>query len=76
MHYDAEPERREAFVRMAATGELRPGYAAEDSVALHFEGHELARVVASREGRSAFRVDADGEHALDVRYLGARAVAA
>ena len=55
---------------------MRPGYAAEDSCALHFEGADLARVVSSREGKRAFRVDADGEHELDVDYLGAAAMMA
>ena len=35
---------------MLAEG-MRPGYAAEDGAALHFEGERLARVVASRAGR-------------------------
>ena len=65
VHYDAEPERREQFVRMMGEG-MSPGYAAEDSCALHFEGQELARAISSRAGKRAFRVDADGEHELDV----------
>jgi peptidase E len=69
VHYDAEPERREWYVRSIGAG-MRPGYAAEDSCALHFEGADLARAVASKPGRRAFRVDADGEHELDVAYLG------
>lgn len=75
VHYDAEPERREEYVRSIADGMLG-GYAAEDSCALHFEGADLARVVASREGKRAFRVDADGEHELDVDYLGVAVMAA
>jgi dipeptidase E len=35
-----------------------PGYAAENGTALHFVGGELARVVASRDGARAFRVEA------------------
>lgn len=74
VHYDAEPERREEYVRGVADGSMRPGYAAEDSCALHFEGAELAHVVCSREGKRAFRVDADGEHELEARYLGESAL--
>ncbi len=75
VHYDAEPERREQYVHMMGEG-MTPGYAAEDSCALHFEGQELARAISSREGKRAFRVDADGEHELDVSYLGAEMIAA
>ncbi len=76
VHYDAEPERREEYVRSVAEGAMVPGYAAQDSAALHFQGADLARVVASREGKRAFRVDADGEHELDVEYLGDRVMMA
>jgi len=54
---------------------MRPGYAADDSVALHFVGTELARVVASRPGRRGWRLDVAGgevvEEPLDTVELGA-----
>jgi peptidase E len=71
VHYDGEPSRGEAY-RAAVRAGMRPGYAADDGVALHFEGRELAHAVASRPGRRAFRVTADGEVPLAVRYLGER----
>jgi peptidase E len=74
VHYDAEPERREEYLRHVGDG-MRPGYAAQDSCALHFEGAELARAVSSKPGKRAFRVDADGEHELDVTFLGAPVMA-
>ena len=49
-HYDGEPERRPAYRRLVATGEISPGYAADDGAALHFVGTTLARVVTSRPG--------------------------
>jgi dipeptidase E len=70
VHYDGEAQRGIAFRRMIAAGEMREGYAAEDGAALHFEGRELLRAVASRPEARAFRVSADGEHALGVEYLG------
>lgn len=76
VHYDAEPERRQAYVRAVTARGMAPGYAAEDSAALHFEGADLARVVTSREGKRAFRVDADGEHELEAHSLGAAMMAA
>jgi peptidase E len=69
VHYDAEPERRVEYLRHVGDG-MRAGYAVEDSCALHFEGTELLRAVSSRAGKRAFRVDPDGEHELDVAYLG------
>jgi peptidase E len=75
VHYDGEAERGEVYRRMVADGRLREGYAAEDGAALHFEGRELLRVVSSRVKARAFRVSADGEHPLDVQYLGEPATA-
>ena len=50
----------------SATG-CAPGYAAEDGAALHFEGDDAGprRLLARGQAR-AFRVDADGEHELEV----------
>ena len=61
VHYDKEPARRPAYHAAVADG-MCGGYAAEDGAALHFVGEELARVVSSRAGARAYRVDAvDGE---------------
>jgi dipeptidase E len=74
VHYDAEPERREQYRRLVAEG-MRPGFAAEDGVGLHFRGTRLQRAVSSRPGARAYRVEpgADGvacETPLQVDYLG------
>jgi hypothetical protein len=37
---------------------MTPGYAADDGAALHFVGSELDRVVSSRPGARAYRVEA------------------
>src|SRR3954452_22127838 len=75
VHYDAEPVRREAFRRFVDEG-MTPGYAAEDGVALHFAGSELAHVVASRAGRRAYRVAPGAETPLEARPLGEPALVA
>jgi hypothetical protein len=53
---------------------MRPGYAAEDGVALHFRRTRLERVVSSRPDGCAYRVEpaADGvlETPLETVYLG------
>ncbi len=55
VHYNAEPARREEYHRFVGDG-MRPGYAAEDGVALHFRSTRLAGVVSSRPDGRAFRV--------------------
>ena len=66
VHYDGEPARREAYRAAVASGDVVPGYAADDGVALHFIGTELARVVASRRDRAADRVEAVEGQAMEV----------
>jgi peptidase E len=66
-----DDKRRDAFARAVADGTVGPGYGAEDGAALHFAGTELAEVVSSRPKARAFQVDAEGEHPLRARYLGA-----
>ncbi len=77
VHYDAEPERRAEYHRFVADG-MRPGFAAEDGVALHFRGTSLERVVSSRPDGSAFLVEHDGkavrETRLHAEFLGASAM--
>ena len=75
VHYDAEPERRAEYHRFVGDG-MRPGFAAEDGVGLHFCGTRLERVVSSRRGGHAYRVEpaANGvvvEVPLEAAYLGA-----
>ncbi|HXW59186.1 MAG TPA: peptidase E [Solirubrobacteraceae bacterium] len=83
VHYDAEPERRLEYHRFVGDG-MRPGFAAEDGVALHFYRTRLHAVVTSRPDGGAFEVKPTEqgvvETRLDARYLGstplrARAVA-
>jgi dipeptidase E len=72
-HYSGEPERRPAYHRLLHHGEISPGVAIEDGVAVHFRGAEIHRVVAAREGARAYRVQvADGalrEDPMAVEYL-------
>jgi dipeptidase E len=57
VHYDGEPGRRTAYLAGVVDG-MPPGYAADDGAALHFVGSELDRVVSSRPGARAYRVEA------------------
>jgi len=56
-HYDSESLRRPRYEELVGTGQLPDGYAADDGVALLFEGRDLREVVASLPGSSAFRVE-------------------
>jgi peptidase E len=74
-HYDGEPQRRPTYQRLVASGELPPGYAADDGAALVFRGTELVEVVAERLEARAYRVERgpDGtaiETAIEARFLG------
>jgi peptidase E len=57
-HYDGDPARRPTFQRLVRTGEIPPGLAIDDGAAVHFVDGEIHRVVASRRGATAYRVQA------------------
>jgi peptidase E len=66
-HYEDE-SRRAVYSLLVGEG-FPAGYAAEDGVALRFEGTELVEVVAAQDGASAYRVEPDGVTALPTRLL-------
>jgi peptidase E len=77
VHYDAEPARRSEYHRFVGDG-MRAGFAVEDGVGLHFCRTRLERVVSSRPGGSAYRVEADRDGAvsetrLEATFLGTEA---
>src|SRR6185312_12529121 len=59
-HYDGEEQRRPVYQRLVASGALPAGYAADDSVALHYAGADLVRIVSSRPEARAYRVEPGG----------------
>jgi len=67
-HYDGEELRRPMYRRLVDDG-FPPGVAADDGVALQYEGTELAEVVAVRRGAQAYRVDPESETPLPARQL-------
>ena len=68
-HYDGEEKRRPVYTSLVANG-FPPGLAADDCVALHFDGTELAEVVSGRPGARAYRVTPEGEEPIEPRRLG------
>jgi dipeptidase E len=75
VHADGEPERLPVWLTSVRQGLLPGGWAADDGVGLLFRGQHLERVVSSRPGAGAQRVDAlAGElvrHRLEPELLGA-----
>jgi len=67
-HYDGEEQRRPVYARLVAEG-FPPGIAADDTVALRYEGTELAEVVSARPGARAYRVTLEGEEPIEPRAL-------
>lgn len=55
-HYDGEPDRRPTYHRLVAGGILPGGHAADDGVALLFDGPDLVEAVSERDGATAYRV--------------------
>ncbi len=69
-HYDGEAERRPTYQRLIGAGAVVDGYAADDGAALHFVGTALDRVVMSRAGAHAYRVERHGGHAVETALEG------
>jgi dipeptidase E len=67
-HYDGEAQRRPRYRALLEDG-FPAGVAADDGVALHYVGTELAEVVACRPGAAGYRVSHNGEERLDARLL-------
>ena len=68
-HYDGEERRRPVYQKLVADG-FPAGYAADDCVALCFQGTELTEVVSARDGSGAYQVEPGRENALEARLLG------
>lgn len=73
-HYLGDADRKPAFHRMIASGELPDGVAVDDGVALLWRDGKLADAIAERADGKAFTVECSGaglvETPLPVRYLG------
>jgi len=64
-HYDGEEQRRPTYHRLIASGELKPGYAVDNEAGIYFEGEEVRRVVATREGAKAYWVHLVGGRVVE-----------
>jgi dipeptidase E len=67
-HYDGEGLRRPRYRELVDDG-FRPGWAADDGVALHFAGTKLAEAVSIRPEARAYRVEPGSETPIEARLL-------
>jgi dipeptidase E len=58
VHADGEPERLPVWLNLVRDGVIPGGWALDDGVGMLFRGHQLERIVSSRPGAEAQRVDA------------------
>ena len=65
-HYDGEELRRPRYHELVAGG-FPGGWAADDGVALHFEGWELREAVTALPGKAAYRVRLDDDGVVEER---------
>ena len=68
-HYDTEVDRRPSLKRMLEQDEIGAGLASEDRTAVHFIDEKLHRCISSNPGSRVFRVDRNGEQALDTELI-------
>ncbi|MSP38168.1 MAG: peptidase E [Deltaproteobacteria bacterium] len=72
-HFDGEAQRRPAFHKLLAAGDIAAGVAIEDWTGVHYIGGEIHKVIASKRGARAYSMRvAHGsvqEVALPVEYL-------
>ena len=66
-HYDGEKERRPFYQRLVGIGTLPAGYACDDGVGLHYIGTELKDIVTSRSSAAAYRIERNGDRAIETR---------
>jgi peptidase E len=73
-HYDGEAERRPAYHEFISKGQIAPGLAIEDGVAVHLIDGAVHRVVASKPTARAYRVSVKNgsvhEEPLKTDFLG------
>ncbi|WP_342472695.1 Type 1 glutamine amidotransferase-like domain-containing protein [Metasolibacillus sp. FSL H7-0170] len=73
-HYDGEVVRRRSYHQLITRGEIQPGYALDDGVAIHFIEQNVQAIVSSRPHAKAYQVICDKqitEIELKPAYLGA-----
>ncbi len=68
-HYHGEAERVPMYTRYVGAGFMKPGYAADDGIGLHFVGTELAHIVSCRPDARAYRVERGDSGAVSTEIM-------
>ena len=71
-HYDSESLRRPRYEETVGSGALPDGFAADDGVALVFNGRQLEEAVASLPGQHAYRLERKRGNAVEETQIRAR----
>jgi len=78
VHYDSEDRRRPLVHRLVADGILGTTHCTDDGVGMLYRGTEFVEAVSEQEGKGAYIVRHDGDHAveerLETRLLAQRSV--
>ncbi len=64
-HYDGEAQRRPTLHRLLEEGKILPGYAAENSAAVHFVDEQLCRAVCSIPTAKVYQVQRAGDEVVE-----------
>lgn len=74
-HYDGEPERQPSFHQFIKEGQILPGFAADNSAAIHFVNGQPLHAISSQPTAKAYRVSLVDkqvvEETLNMTYLNA-----
>ena len=58
-HYDAEPGRRPLYQKLILSGQMKPGYACDNSAGIYFEDNVVKRVVAATPTAKVYYVSVE-----------------
>jgi len=75
VHYDTEAQRRPLLHRLIANGTLPSGYAADNTVALHYVGTQFVQAVGYRDGGAGYLLEPDGGEGVKEQRLPPRLLA-
>jgi dipeptidase E len=64
-HYDGEEKRRPTLHHLLKEGRILPGYAADNSAAVHFVDGQLFRAVCSQPTAKVYRVEYTGDQVVE-----------
>jgi dipeptidase E len=64
-HYDQEAPRRPLYMKLIASGQMKPGYACYNNAGIYFEDNTVKRVVASKPDAKVFYVSVANGNAVE-----------